>query len=74
VHGDHVLLAYPNDLCGSYDTLVEVYPCALSLSRILFDKERVRSRVPLKGSNYVMAMVVVVAKLFLGLDGKKRFE
>ncbi|KAG0005685.1 hypothetical protein BGZ65_010370, partial [Modicella reniformis] len=55
---------------------VEVYPCALGLSRILFDTIREGDHTTgwllRHGSTVVMAMVVIVAKLFLGFDGKKR--
>ncbi|KAI8355203.1 hypothetical protein B0O80DRAFT_448669 [Mortierella sp. GBAus27b] len=58
---------------------VEVSPCALSLCRILFENTKYdsgesfrRSIILTQAPVFIMSVVVVVAKLFLGLDGKKR--
>ncbi|KAF8934226.1 jumonji domain-containing protein 6 [Dissophora ornata] len=64
---------------------IEVYPCALRLSQILFEIKTPSAGQPessldiyhfrhrtVKGPTIAMALVIVVAKMFFGLDGKNR--
>ncbi|KAF9439326.1 hypothetical protein BGZ76_003856 [Entomortierella beljakovae] len=55
---------------------IEVYPCALRLSRLLFETVDRKAKYKVHKESWVpivtMACVVIVAKLIFGLDGKDR--
>ncbi|KAF9968430.1 Pol I core factor CF [Actinomortierella ambigua] len=55
---------------------VETYPCAVRLCHIFFDMRSNSTHMDLAtyGATYVMGVVVMLAKLFMGLDGRTRLE
>ncbi|KAG0222100.1 Pol I core factor CF [Actinomortierella wolfii] len=55
---------------------IEIYPCTLRLCHIFFDMRSNNAMYDLAtyGALYVMGVVVMMAKLFIGLDGRTRLE